>query len=491
MSLLPVGSLSNEINEIDKRLIQDIALFKNDPLSFVKYCFGWGTGDLKDYTGPDKWQTDLLTRIKEELIKREPVDAISTAVRLAVASGHGIGKTALVAWIILWYISTHEGCTIVVTSNTATQLSTKTWRELAKWHKRAINRHWFQHTATKFYHVMHQNTWYASAIPWSADNSDAFAGTHEDAGTLLLFDEASSIDDIIWEVAQGAMTTRGAMWIVFGNPTRNEGEFYECFQDGSRWITYKIDSRTAKVANRAELDEWIREYGEDSDFVRVRVLGEFPRLSSTQFIGADIVLESTRRRTDQNAYNKFRPVVGVDVAGYGGDQSIIIIRQGNYVFPAIKFREIDTMQLSGYVVDAVRKHGSHCVVCVDGVGMGAGVVDRLRQLGLSVIDVQSAAKPVDTRTYINKRAELWGRMKDWLTLSGGIPNDKELIDQLCSLQYMLNKRLQIQLQAKHELRSTKGSPDVADALAYTFAYEEAAIFARAARARVIKPVRWA
>lgn len=490
--MLPTGSLK-QITKVDKELADALGEYKNNPYGFVKFAYHWGEGELAGQDGPDVWQTEFLKRLGEELDKRESEDIneiIRTSVRMAVASGHGVGKTAMVAWIVHWFITTRPNSSIIVTANTAAQLSTKTWRELAKWHRRLINRHWFQWTATKFYHVLQPETWFAAAIPWSKDNSDAFAGTHEDRGVLVIFDEASSIDDIIWDVVQGAMTTHGAVWIAFGNPTKNEGSFYDCFQKNSRWINYQVDSRKAKVANISELEAWIEEYGEDSDFVRVRILGQFPRLSENQFISADVVVEASRRRVDLSSQQHIRAIIGVDVAGFGGDQSIIQVRQGNYAYPAQKFREIDTMELSGLIVDTYRRFGSNAVVCVDGVGMGAGVVDRLNQLGLTVIDVQSASKPMDARTYCNKRAELWGKMKDWLLTGGAIPSDKELIDQLCSLQYGLNKRLQIQLQSKLELRKTKGSPDVADALAYTFAYDEMQSLSRSSRKRPVQQVIW-
>lgn len=459
-------------------------------MGYVKFNYHWGQLDLVGETGPDVWQTEFLTKLGEEVRKRSGGE-LKTALRMAVASGHGIGKTALVAWIIQWFMTTRSDPQIVVTANTQTQLDTKTWRELAKWHRRMLNRHWFQWTATKFYYVLRPETWYAKAQPWSESNPDAFAGTHEKE-VIIIFDEASSIADCIWETANGAMTTPGAAWIAFGNPTRNDGQFARCFLPDSRWITWRVDSRLAKVANVVELNEWIKEYGIDSDFVRVRILGEFPRQSATQFISSEVVAIAKNRPASNTDYQHQRPIVGVDVAGFGGDQSVIIVRQGSFMHSAMKFRGIDTVDLCSRVLDTCRKFGAQSIACVDGVGMGAGVVDLLMRHHIHVIDVQSATKAVDYRTYSNKRAELWGRMRDWITYIGRIPpEDKELGDQLCSVQYGLNRRLQIQLQAKHELRKQKiGSPDVADALAYTFAYDEQVVFAKAARARTVKAVSW-
>jgi len=489
--LQEAGSLK-AITETEKQLGEEIGKFTDDPYGYVLFVFPWGQGELADMTGPDEWQTELLKRIRDELHNQKK-DALSTALRVAVASGHGVGKTALVSWLIHWFISTRPNSQIVVTANTQNQLSTKTWRELAKWSHLAINRHWFVWTATKFYHTLRPDRWYASAIPWSKDNSQAFAGTHETTGVLYLFDEASTIEDIIWEVSEGAMTTPGAMWFAFGNPTETKGKFFDCFNTmNHRWITYKVDSRKAKMANQKQIQEWIEDYGEDSDFVKIRVKGEFPRVSAAQFIPTDVVVESLKRQVNLKDYKHFPVIIGVDVARYGDNKSIIIMRQGNYIHePILKFSGLDTMELASKVTEIYRKFGNNGVVCVDGVGVGSGVVDRLKKLGINVIDCQSAEKPIDQKTYRNKRGEYWGRMKDWLINGGKIPNDEDLKKQLPSVEYGINNKLQIQLQTKEDMRKHGiESPDVADALSFTFAYDDMKVLQTRVHARPVRQVNW-
>lgn len=432
---------------------------------------------------------DSIEYSHDEIVHCVQVDAIDSL--FSVNDFILTHNSALVCWLIIWFMSTRPNGRAVVTANTAGQLSGKTWPELSKWHRMSINRHWFCWTATKFYHVLFPEIWWAQAVPWSKDNSEAFAGLHAEH-VMVVFDEASAIADVIWEVTEGAMTTPGAMWFCFGNPTRVTGRFYECFHKSShRWQTYQVDARKARMTNQSQIEQWIEDYGDDSDFARVRIKGEFPRTASNQFIGADVVLEAMQRRCDPNIWKGQRPIIGVDVARFGSDMSIILIRQGAMMHPAQKFLGLDTAELSGKIVEEYRKYGNNAVVCIDGVGIGAGVVDRLNQLGLNTIDVQSAAKPLDGRTYSNKRAELWGKMKDWLMASGCLPKDKDLEDQIPALEYGLNNKLQIQLQSKEDIRKSGGkSPDVADALAYTFAYEEAVMFAKMAKARPVRRVQW-
>ena len=178
-----------------------VATYRNNPLGFCLFNWMWGENTLKD-RALEPWQKEVLWDIGKGL---EGGMDVEEAVQLAVASGHGIGKSALIAMIIIWFLSTHAHPQVVVTANTGTQLATKTWRELAKWWGLSLNKDWFTWTATKFYLTDEPATWFASAIPWSKERAEAFAGTHED-NVLVIYDEASGIDPIIWETTEGALT---------------------------------------------------------------------------------------------------------------------------------------------------------------------------------------------------------------------------------------------------------------------------------------------
>ena len=284
--------------------MHDLASFTHKPLVCAKYSFPWGEGELSDSGGPREWQSTILKHIGTHLREKE---TRHTPCQIAVSSGHGIGKSALIGMVIHWAMSTCEDCKIVGTANTGTQLATKTVPEVSKWFRMAINSHWWDVKATSITvrEEEHKRMWRTDWIPWSENNTEAFAGLHNKGKRIvLIFDEASAIADDIWKVAEGALTDEETeiIWLAFGNPTQNTGRFRECFGKlQHRWKTFQIDSRTVEGTNKAQIEKWIADYGEDSDFVRVRVRGEFPRAGSNQFIPGDIVSECRKYKAESYA----------------------------------------------------------------------------------------------------------------------------------------------------------------------------------------------
>lgn len=385
-------------------------------------------------------------------------------------------NTALSAWIIHWFMATRPGCAGDVTANTKDQLEGKTWRELAKWNRRAINGHWFDWTATAFKSVERPDYWFIKAQPWSKERSEAFAGRHE-GDVLMLMDEASAIDDIIWEVTEGALTQKGALQIALGNLTRASGRFRECFgRRKHRWHTTSVDSRSAKMTNKAQIQEWIEDYGEDSDFVRVRIKGEAPRAGDMQFMSTDLVSEAMAR--EPVSWPNQPLVMGVDVARFGSDQSVIAFRRGRDAcsIPWKKYRSINTMELAAEVAMLADRERVDAIFVEGGGSVGAGVIDRLRMLHRPVIEVIPSVPVKKSRAGeglgapYNKRAEMWLLMREWLA-TGAIPDDQELEGELISVEYGYAGPHDALLLEKKERMKERGlsSPDCADALALTFA----------------------
>lgn len=471
---------------MNEDLIDFLAATSSDPLSYVYGAYPWGEpGELEEYEGPDLWQRQLFSIIRDELA------AGNNIIRIAVRSGHGVGKSAGSSMLIDWGMSTFEGTKGVVTANTERQLRTKTWVELAKWRRLSLTRELFKLKATSLFSndPEHRTEWRFDMAPWSERNTEAFAGLHNKGKRIILImDEASGIPDIVWEVAEGAMTDKDTqiIWIVFGNPTKNTGRFRECFNDGrfaGRWHQITVDGRTSSITNKALIEQWIEDYGIDHDFVRVRVLGEFPKHDVSSFISRTDVMAALARRLD---YTPVEPVViGVDPARYGDDSTVIFPRQGRDARsrPIVRVQGLSTVEVANEVAKLFNLYSAQQVF-VDGTGLGAGVVDQLRVMGIPVHEVvfssnPSAAGLTRGASYFNKRAEIWGEMRDWLKGASlqnyEIDKDYSIVDDLTTTQFYFNAKDQIQLEPKEEIRRREGrSPDIADALAVTFALPQLA-----------------
>ena len=276
-------------DDVEGELIDAVAGYTHDPHGYVQFAYDWGHGELEGAKGPRVWQADVLRDIGKHLknptTRHEPL-------LISVASGHGPGKSALVGMIVDWSMSTFEKTRVIVTANTDTQLRTKTAPEVAKWFRRSITAAWWSITATKIAAITNETHWKCDFIPWSEHNTEAFAGLHNEGKRLILiFDEASAISDKVWEVAEGALTDLNTeiIWLAFGNPTRVTGRFRECFRKFKhRWIHRQIDSRTVEGVNLIQIKKWQDDYGQDSDFFKVRVRGQFPASGIRQFISTQL-----------------------------------------------------------------------------------------------------------------------------------------------------------------------------------------------------------
>lgn len=459
------------------RMMGELALW---PLDWALFSYPWGQpGPLSHFQGPTNWQAGFLRELGEEIRARgfngsTPVEAI----RESTVSGHGIGKSALVAMLAGFILSTRPFCKGVVTANTFSQLETKTWAEITKWMKMCVTSHWFKITngrgAMRITHVDYPDQWRLDGIAWREQAPEAFAGLHAANSTpFYIFDEASGIPTSIFDVAKGGLTDGEPMEFLFGNGTKNSGYFFDTQHSlKHRYICRSIDSRTVEITNKEFLQEILDDYGEDSDTARVRVLGQFPKRSFMQFIDGRLV--------DQSFLNKAVPqfedplIFGCDVARYGDNKSVICPRKGNDArsIPWLKFEGIGTMQFAVKIAEYAAIHNPDAIF-VDGSGVGGPVVERLRDLNVPNVIEVNGGSPSDSPDFANKATEMWGGIRKWLP-NGALPNDTDLKEQLIGRDYEVlekQKHSPIILESKKIMRrERKKSPDDADALGFTFAY---------------------
>ena len=456
---------------------------KDNPLAFVMFVFPWGVKGtpLEHFTGPRKWQRDVLQDMATHIKANNGKEDFET-LREAISSGRGIGKSALVSWITIWMAATRIGSSTIISANSENQLRSITWAEITKWLAMSINSHWFEVSATRVTPAkwltelverdLKKGTryWGVEGRLWSAENPDAYAGVHNFDGVLVIFDEASGIDDTIWAVTSGFFTenTPNRFWLAFSNPRRNTGYFYECFNSKREfWTTKVVDAREVEGTDKQVYTQIIAEYGPDSAQAHVEVYGMFPNAGDDQFIGADIVDDAMKRAKykDQSA----PIIIGVDPARFGADATVIAVRQGRDIVKIMRHRGDDTMTVVGHVIEAIEEFKPTLVVIDEG-GLGAGIVDRLKEQRYKIKGVNFGNKAKNPIMYGNMRAQMWGEMREWLK-SASIPSDRFLKTDLISPMMKPDSRGTIFLESKKDMKSRGlASPDAADAIAVTFAF---------------------
>lgn len=474
----------------DDQLIQAAGEFYSDPLGFVLYSYPWGEpGSLKDHPGPDAWQRDFLNSIGEE-VKRHQGQPPYMPIRRAVASGHGIGKSTLVAWLTNWVMVTRPATNGRVTANTYVQLETNTWAAVQKWTKLCIFSHWFECTSTKLYAKGRPEDWFCTPQSSKEENSEAFAGQHSEQGSsVYFFDEASAIPDKIFEVAEGGLTDGEPMIFLFGNPTRNTGHFHRaCFgASRDRWNPVSVDSRHSRLTNKTLIEEWEATYGEDSDFFRVRVRGLPPRASELQFIDQGRVYEAQTRLLPLVLPDE--PLVaGVDVSDGGSAWNVVRFRRGADArsIPPIRIPgeavRNDRSALLAKLADVLQAdyNGSKVSVMFIDSAFGAPYAERLKSMGYrNVVEVRGGAPSLDSHQ-ANMRAHMYQKMKDWLLIGAIDPKDTKLETDLTGPGYHINTKDQLVIESKEDMaKRGLSSPDDSDSLMYTFA--------AAVKAAVVRP----
>lgn len=408
--------------------------------------------------------------------------------RIALKASKGPGKSTVLSWIGWWFLACFPHPKVVCTSVSGDNLSDGLWTEFAKWQARSpMLQGMFTQSAERIIANDHPDTWWCSARQWAktanADQqADTLAGIHAD-NVLILIDESGGIPDGVVAAAEAGLAnadpTQGkhALLVQAGNPTHTIGPLYRaCTRERALWWVKEIsgDPDDPKRAKRVSI-QWAREQiqkwgSREHPFVLVNVLGKFPPGQSNTLIGVNDAEEATQRTVVERDYYLEPKVLGVDVARFGDDRSVICMRQGRACFRPKVFRNLDTQELAGQVAMVIERHSPDaCFVDITG-GVGAGVYDRLRALGFNVTPVEFAGKPLSNR-YKNKRAEMWFLMADWIKAGGAIPDDGELLAELTAPTYKFDSAGRLQLEAKETMKE-RGlpSPDKGDALALTFAF---------------------
>lgn len=401
------------------------------------------------------------------------LDAVSKpGARVSVKSGHGTGKTTALAWCVLWHVSCFPDSKTPCTAPTGHQLNDLLWAEVGKWHGKM---HPFFKDAIEIGREVvavkgNEKGQFAVARTSRKENPEALQGFHA-TNVLYIVDEASGVPDPIFEPMRGALSTAGARVVLAANPTRLDGLFHRTHHRlRDTWTRLTFSCLDSPMVAKEYIDEMKRDYGEDSDIYRVRVLGEFPAQSINQLIGRDLADRAAARAASlkRQDYEHSPVVLGVDVAWEGDDSSVVYLRQGLYSQELGRWNGISNMELADRTISLQIEHQA-LAVFID-VGWGTGVIDRMRQLGHAPYPVNFGGKAIKDARYQNKRSEMWCEMKLWLEAGGCIEDSEHLLEELCSPEYMFTPGGKIQLEAKKDMKK-RGlpSPDRADALALTFA----------------------
>lgn len=448
-------------------LIEVLEVYYDNPTAFLE--------DMLDMECDD-WQGAVASDVANES-------------KVAVKSGQGVGKTALEAGLIIWFLVCRPYSKVIATAPTMQQLYDVLWAEIAKWLNTSKVKNLLTWTKTKVYMVGDSERWFATAK--TATKPENMQGFHEDH-MLIVVDEASGVSDPIMEAILGTLSGEDNKLLLMGNPNRIDGVFYDAFnKDRDKYRTHTVSSRESKRTNKDNIDMIESKYGKDSDVVRVRVDGNFPKGALDSFISLETVelACSKMNKIEQKDIESCKTLhVGCDVARFGNDKTVITPRIGAKVFEFRKYTKKSTMETAGNVIKCCKdymnshKNIKNCIIKVDDSGVGGGVTDRLKEviheekLPYKVIPVNNGESATDDY-YFNLGGQIWGHIKELLEVNFSnsiqgkedvqieLPYDEEMIKQLSIRKYHMTSKGKIQLESKDEMKKRGvGSPDTADSL---------------------------
>jgi hypothetical protein len=443
--------------------------YRDDPVSFVTEVLG---------AKPLPWQIKFLEAIA------------SGERRISVRAGHGVGKSTVCSWALIWHMVTRYPQKSVVTAPTASQLFDALFSELKAW----INKlppalqELFEVFSDRINMKASPESSFISARTSSADRPEALAGIHSEH-VLIVVDEASAIPESVFEAAAGSMSGHSATTILISNPTRNSGLFYQTHHTlASDWFRIHVSCVDNPLVSSDFVAQIKATYGEDSNAFRIRVLGDFAAADDDTLIPASLVDSARVRDVPTSPSDDL--VYGLDVARFGTDRTALCKRRGNVVLEIRSWGGLDLMQTVGQVVNEA-KNDNPSEICVDTIGLGSGVADRLREMGYNVRDVNVSESSAMNPNANKLRDELWMSVKDWLeTKAVKLPKDDTLRHELVAPRYTFTSSGKIVVESKDSLRKRgMRSPDLADSLCLTFAGNAAVVGGRAPAWRPGKPLR--
>lgn len=441
---------------------EDVVLYwLNDPVKFVRDNFG---------VEPDSWQSEVLI-------------SFSTNQRIAMQASKGVGKSTVMAWLVLYFLATRPHPKIAVTSISGDNLADGLWAELAKWmNKSDYMKREFEWTKTRIFSKSYPETWFCSARSWSksadaSQQADSLAGLHADY-IFFCLDEAGGIPDSVMAAAEATLASGIESKIVIGgNPTHLEGPLYRAAtSERHLWkvVCISSDPDDPMRSNRVSAmwaREQIQKYGKDSPWVLVNVFGKFPPSSINSLLGPDEVREAMGRHLSSEKYSHAQKRLGVDCARFGTDSTVIFPRQGLASFTPVRMQGARSNEIAARIMQAKAKWNSEMEFIDDTGGFGSGVIDSLLQAGQTPLGVHFSSKPIDSR-YFNRRSEMWFLMAEWIKRGGALPNIPELARELTTPTYTFHNG-KLRLEEKDQIKERLGfSPDYSDALALTFALPE-------------------
>ena len=408
--------------------------------------------------------------LKTELWEKEKeiLQALKDYKEVSVKSCHASGKTFTAAIAVHWWLA-KEDSIVITTAPTFRQVKEILWREIRS---AVIGKGIYPEATILDTQINLRDKWFALGL--STDRPDQFQGFHS-ANLLVVVDEASGVTQEIYEAIDGLSPTK---ILLIGNPLKNEGRFADSFKNT---LVHKItisafDTPNVKegrsvipgLITSGDVERMKSYYGEDSDVYRVRILGEFPLADVDSLISVDDIAKAIQRQVDVK--KQWEKKMGVDVARFGDDRSAIVIRQMEKVLRKEVFSSLDTMQITGNVLRIAKEEGvSPQNINIDVIGIGAGVVDRLKEQGWDVGAVNVGESAEDSEHYLNLRAELYaGKVKEWIKTADLLSDDD--FYELATIKYKFNSKGQLQIESKEDMKKRGiNSPDVADALMLTFA----------------------